>query len=130
MAARPDKIITLADEASAAGWVEDREFDRAIILGPAVILPAEKVGFIRTALSGIPESLFIEIPEGKPVQGVIGLRNVTFTDCRFQDIAIIGTPDAIREFREGLEPGASAEFSVPPVPPPPVVLASPESSDE
>jgi hypothetical protein len=103
VAERPDKIVTLVDEATANAWVENKRFERAIILGPAVIAPAENVSFVRTTLSGIPESIFIEIPEGKPLQGVIGLRNVAFVDCRFQDIAIIGPAEAIKQFREGVD---------------------------
>lgn len=114
MATRPDKIIRLIDEADADAWVVDRVFDQAIILGPAVILPAEKVTFERVGFSGTPESMFIEIPPGKPAQGVVGLRNVTFIDCLFQDIAIIGTPETLDLIREALtnRPGQA-----PPAPP-------------
>jgi hypothetical protein len=101
--ARPEKLVRLAEEVDAESWIVDRVFERSLIAGPAVILP-EKVVFERSGFQGIPESIFIEIPAGKPVQGVVGLRNVRFTDCVFQDCAIIGTTDDLKTMRESLLP--------------------------
>jgi hypothetical protein len=104
MAARPEKLVRLTDEVDAESWVTNRTFERSLIAGPAIILPVEKVVFERSGFQGTPDSIFIEIPAGKQVQGVVGLRNVTFTDCIFQDCAIIGAADDLRMFRESLLP--------------------------
>jgi hypothetical protein len=102
MAARPEKIIKLTDETDADAWVVDRVFERAIILGPAVLLPVERVVFERVAFTGTADAMFIEIPEGKAAQGVVGLRNVTFIDCTFQDVAILGTAADLQAIREAI----------------------------
>jgi hypothetical protein len=104
MASRPEKLVRLADEVDAESWINNRTFERSLIAGPAVILPVEKVTFERTGFQGTPDSIFIEIPVGKQVQGVVGLRNVTFTECVFQDCAIIGTANDLKVFREALLP--------------------------
>ncbi len=99
MATRPETIIKLTDETDADAWVVDRVFERAIILGPAVMLPVEKVAFERVGFTGSIDAMLIEIPEGKAAQGVVGLRNVSFIDCLFQDIAIIGTTETLASIR-------------------------------
>jgi hypothetical protein len=121
MAARPQKLVRIAEQVDADSWIVDQTFEQALILGPAVILPAEKATFIRSGFVGPPETVFIEIPVGKQVQGVVGLRNVTFVDCVFQDCAIIGTADMIKQFRDALVPSlqtaAGAQVSSPEVAP-------------
>ncbi len=115
MAVRPDKVIKLTDEADADAWVVDRVFERAIILGPAVMLPFEKVVFERVGFTGTVDAMLIEIPAGKAVQGVVGLRSVTFIDCIFQDIAIIGTAEALQTIRTVLttRPGQAPPAAAP-----------------
>jgi hypothetical protein len=104
MATRPDKVIRIVDEVGIESWVKDREFSDAVILGPAVLLPAGGVKMERVAFAGDANSIFIEIPADKPVQGVVGLQRVTFTDCLFHDIAIIGTAETLALYRQAGEP--------------------------
>ncbi len=99
--ARPDKIVNIANETDTRGWIEHREFERAIILGPAVIVPLENVSFVSNEFAADLETLFIELPEDRGVVGMIGLRDVTFRDCRFENIGIAGTPESIARMREG-----------------------------
>ena|ERR1700722_12133995 len=108
MASRPTKVVTLFNETDEEAWVIDRVFEDSIILGPSVLALFENVIFDGVAISGDPEAALIEIPPGKNLQGIIGLRNVTFRRCWFQDIAIIGPPEVIQQFRETLQIGQGA----------------------
>jgi hypothetical protein len=104
MATRPDKkVIRIVDEVDAESWIKDREYRDAVILGPAVLLPSGGVKLERVGFSGEPDSIFIELPPGKPVQGVVGLQHVTFVDCLFHDVAIIGTAATLNLYRQGGE---------------------------
>jgi hypothetical protein len=97
------QIVHIAQEAAGRrpSIIEHREYKDALIEGPAVLVPLEEVSFIHSSFDGDPESVFLEVPEGKTVLGVIGLRRVTFTNCEFRNIAIAGTKDAIDQFRAG-----------------------------
>ncbi|HLM86924.1 MAG TPA: hypothetical protein VK272_12125 [Solirubrobacteraceae bacterium] len=103
MASRPTKLVTLFNEADEDAWVLNREFEDSMILGPAVIAPFEAVTFEDITISGSLDAALIEIPTGKTLQGVIGLRHVTFRRCWLMDIAIIGPPGIIAECREALQ---------------------------
>lgn len=117
MAVRPTKIARLTDEADAESWVIDRTFEDSLILGPAVVT-LEEVVFIRCAFVGPADSMLIEIPAGQRVQGIVGLRNVTFTDCVFQDIAFLGTAAALASLRVAMVPETQAEPTQAPEPVP------------
>lgn len=103
MASKPDKVIRIVDDVDAESWIRDREYRDAVILGPAVLLPAGGVVMQNVSFSGIPDSIFIELPPGKPAQGVVGLQSVTFVDCVFHDIAIIGTAQTLALYRQAGE---------------------------
>src|SRR5580704_19450524 len=120
MAARPTKIVRLTDEADAEAWVADRTFEQSLILGPAVAAPTGGTGFIRCAFIGPPDSILIEIPAGRQVQGIVGLRNVIFTDCVFQDIAFLGAADTLASLRSAMEPAVQMESG-----PTPELVAAP-----
>lgn len=101
---RPTTIVNLAsEEVDARGIIENRDYERALILGPAVFALLENVSFISGSFAGDPESMFIEVPQGRRVQGVVGLRNVRFHDCRFENIAIIGPPDMVAHIRSQIQ---------------------------
>ena len=98
---QPREIVNLAsDVIDARGYVEDRDFERALILGPAVLTFIENVRFVNSSFAGDPDSLFIEVPQGRRIQGVVALRNVRFQDCRFENIAFIGTPEVVARLRK------------------------------
>jgi hypothetical protein len=96
---RPTSIVSLADEADVNSRIEHKSYERALIFGPAVIALLGNVSFVNGSFAGHPDAMFIEVPEKKWVQGVIGLQDVTFTDCRFENIAIIGPRDLIEQLR-------------------------------
>jgi hypothetical protein len=101
------EIVYIAQEAAGKHppLIEHREFKNALIEGPAVLAPLEQVDFVNNTFDGTIDSLFIEIPEGRNVQGVIGLRHVKFIGCEFRGIALAGTPETIAEFREQMSGG-------------------------
>jgi len=78
MASRPKNVVTLFEEADQDAWVSDRVFEDSIVLGPSVLAPFEAVAIEDSRIAGSISAALIEIPEGKNVQGVIGLRRVTF----------------------------------------------------
>ena len=101
MATEVIRIAELAAETNSL--IERRTFERRIIVGPAVLAPLEGVTISNSSFDADPESLFIEIPDGRRVTGVIGLRHVTFERCEFRNIALAGTPESVAQFRQGFQ---------------------------
>jgi hypothetical protein len=112
MASRPERTVRIVDDVDDESWIKDREYRDAVIVGPAVLLPSGGVKMERVAFSGEAASIFIELPPGKAVQGVVGLQNVTFTDCLFHDVAIIGTSEMLALYRQAGEQMAADEAAV------------------
>ena len=105
-------IAGLSAVLSAVQWARSKMLTtgcastiNAIIVGPAILAPLERVEIRNSSFEGDPDALFIEIPEGRGVIGVIGLKNVEFDDCEFRNIGIAGTPESISRFRAGLASG-------------------------
>jgi len=102
--------IRLADDADEQGLIEDRTYEDAVILGPAMLVPVGEVTLDSNEFLADPKGLFIEFPEGAPIQGGIGLRNVTFRRCEFRNVAIAGPPQLIAQLRAGFEfPGEATQ---------------------
>jgi len=115
---RPTSIVSLCEEADASGRISHRTFERALVLGPAVLALQNNVSFLTGSFAGHPDAMFIEVPEGKWVQGVIILEDVTFRDCRFENIGIIGTREQIEQIRSGIAGIGDVPPLTPPAPPP------------
>jgi len=96
-------IIRLVDKVGINSAIENATFENALIVGPAVIAPIDKTTIIDCTFDGDPDTIFIEVPEGRRVTGIIGLINTTFRKCEFRNIAIMGTAQAIQEFRKGFK---------------------------
>lgn len=95
--------ILLAREADERSLIEGRTFDNALILGPAIIAPLERFEMRECTWEGADiDSLFIEVSEGRTLVGVIGLNDVTFTRCRFQNVGVIGPRRTIEFLRTGI----------------------------
>jgi hypothetical protein len=99
------EVVRLVDEAGVDSVIRDRIFEDALIVGPAVIALLDRVTMANSSFEGDPDSLFIEIQPERGVIGVIGLVNTTFNRCRFQNIGIIGIPEAIAQMRAELTKG-------------------------
>src|SRR5439155_21010616 len=94
------ETIRLIDYADANSMVTNQSFVDALILGPVVVAPISDVAFGGT-WEGNPDAIFIEIPDGRYVFGIIGLSNVTFDRCVFRNVGIAGTPETIAKLRKG-----------------------------
>jgi len=116
------EIIRLVDRVGADSLISNGLFENVVLVGPAVIAPLENVRLQECSFDAPPDVLFIEVPEGKQVVGVIGIRNSTFRKCEFRNIAIIGASDAIESMRKELRPAEQ-----PATPPPAEVEAPPEA---
>lgn len=111
------EVVQIAQEANRRSLIENRRWDGALILGPAVLAPLDNVQISNSAFDALPEALFIEVPEGSSVVGVIGIRNVIFNDCEFRSVGIAGTRASIENFRQGFggsEGGTIATQDSPP----------------
>lgn len=97
------QVIRLADEADENGLIEGRSYEDAVINGPALLVPIENVTLDANMFVVDPNALFIEFPEGSPIQGGIGLRDVTFRRCEFHNVAIAGSPKVIAGLRAQFE---------------------------
>lgn len=100
------RVVQIADEANRRSMIENARWEGAIIMGPAVLAPLEDVTITNSSFGAPPEALFIEIPENRVVIGIIGLKNVSFDDCEFRNVAIAGTPESIATFHAGITEGA------------------------
>jgi hypothetical protein len=103
------EIVQIAQEANRRSMIENRRWVGALILGPAVLAPLDAVQITNSSFDAPPDAVFIAIEDNRPVVGVIGLRNVVFDDCQFQQVGIAGTPASIASFRQGMEEGSHAE---------------------
>ena len=99
MSVAAEREVKLADEVDEKGLIEKRTYEDRVILGPAMLVPIEDVTFDSNAFVVDPKGLFVEFPEGRPIQGGIGLRHVTFRRCEFRNVSIAGTPDIIAQVR-------------------------------
>jgi hypothetical protein len=102
-----------ASEANRRWFVEDREWNGAIILGPAVVIPFENVQIISSNFDVPPEILFVELPLDRPVVGFVGLRNVTFRDCQFQGVGFAAPAEVIASFRDSIASGNAIGAGLP-----------------
>jgi len=114
MADYADQTIRLADLAQTAWTLEDLEFERCEILGPAVITPSNCT-FLNCSfgvLNDEPASLAWEISPDHPMQGTIALERCSFTDCKFLRTGVGLLREDIEDFLSGLvsaqEPPATA----------------------
>jgi hypothetical protein len=97
-------VIKIADLADSRSLIEDRKFEGAEILGPAVLAPLEGVHIANSTFGGTFDSVFREVPEGQALTGVVGLRRVVFDGCRFINIGFVGTPEFILAAAGGFAP--------------------------
>jgi len=102
------KRIRLADMALPGHpLIEGRTFERCRFLGPAVVDFVDctlRGGDWQTDRVGGPDSMYIEVPEGKILVGTFRFQNCVFQDCHFQWIAWIGTPRTLAHVKEQVTP--------------------------
>lgn len=110
------EVVKIADALGPNFIVENKTFEDALILGPAILAPLGENTFSSCTFEGSPESIFYEVPPDRVLVGVVGIRNVTFTRCRLSAIGIIGTAESLKAFQGGFQPsppeGESSPVSV------------------
>jgi hypothetical protein len=99
------RIINLLDmiPPGATPIISDRTIEDCEIRGPSIIAPLQGVTMNECGFDGDPDSVFIEVPEGRIV-GAVGLKDCVFRRCQFKQIGIIGASTVIRKIREGFIP--------------------------
>jgi|SRR6476469_370909 len=98
--------VLLAREVNAQSIIEGKSFSNSLILGPAMIAVLERID-IRGCTWETPtgfglNDLLLEVPEGRKLIGVVGLRNVEFENCVFRNVGVIGPKQAIDFFKTGI----------------------------
>jgi hypothetical protein len=101
-------VVQIATEADTNSMVENRDFKNAVIVGPAVLIPLKNVALRNSSFDGPEDAIFIELREDQTVVGFIGLQNVTFDACRFQNVALAGTAESIAKIRKGFASQSSS----------------------
>lgn len=101
-----DRIVHLAACCDEEGLVSDQAFFNCYIAGPALLL---SVGGLILEDCAIPirfedhNRAFWEVPAGTFKFGAIGLRNVRFHGCTFnENVAWAGTPQSLATMKSQL----------------------------
>jgi hypothetical protein len=92
------ETVKIALEVNERSRIEGRRWDDAVILGPAVLALFDGVVLSDCDIEGPEEAVFIEVPLNKPMLGVIGIENVTFHRCRFENVGIVALAETITRF--------------------------------
>lgn len=94
------RIADLADDSTS--MITHRRFTGVEIRGPAVLAPLSGVGIVGCSFDSDFESILIVVPDGSRKVGVIGLEQVSFVQCRFRNVALLGTDDLAQMFGRDL----------------------------
>jgi hypothetical protein len=108
-------VVRLVDRVGTDSLISNAVFEDTVFFGPAVMALLDNVKIDACRFAAPADVLFIEVPEGQQVVGVVGIVNTTFRNCEFRNIGIIGPPEAIAHFKEGIhadETQASASSPV------------------
>lgn len=98
-------VVRITDHVGPDSYVRGERFEDATIVGPAMLALDHDVTVRGCTLwmpGSDPTSVFIEVPVGQRIVGVVGLADVAFERCEFQNIAWIGTRNTLDLFRRDL----------------------------
>jgi hypothetical protein len=101
--------------------IEGSEFENCRIEGPAVLAILENTRIVHCEFDGDMDSLLWELPlSRKMIVGAIGVRNCSFTDCKFFGIGFAGPAEFVVAFRKGTaDAGQATPAAGVPAPAPP-----------
>lgn len=102
------QVIRIADIVGVDSAIRNASYENTLFVGPAVLAPVGGVTLTDCSFTGDPaepEALFIEVPEGTKVMGVVALVDVTFRRCRFENASLIGTAANIKKWRSNFTLG-------------------------
>ena len=95
-------LLRISDLAVTSDLLEGLTFENCQIVGPAVLGVLNNNTFVNCNWEGPPEAIIWEVPEDRPVLGVIGLQTCTFAGCHFQRISMAMNSPMAQLFREGI----------------------------
>lgn len=99
-----DEVIRIAELTVNTSLIEDSEFVNCRIIGPAILglLGGVTISY-STWVSPSLDAMFWPVPpERNPVIGVVGVRNCTFSNCRFEEIGVAAPPEMRAQFEAGI----------------------------
>jgi len=94
------EVVRLAEIADHRSLVEDHEFEDCELVGPVVLAPLDHVNFSNVMFDADLDAVFYEVSGDRGMTGVVGLRRVEFSTCRFRNIGIVSTAEVIRNLRQ------------------------------
>lgn len=98
-----DELVRISDLATTTDILEDMEFVRCHVMGPAVLASVGPLVMDHSTLDGSVEAALIEVPTERWLLGVIGLKDVAFRHCRLSRIGFVGNEAFCLEFKYGFE---------------------------
>jgi hypothetical protein len=98
-----DQQLRVTDLVTDSVVIADKSFERCVILGPAVVVPAGS-RFIGCSFEGEPDAVVWEIPPSRTtLVGAIRLENCSFNACEFRGVGLGLGHDAAKEFLDALD---------------------------
>lgn len=100
-----DEHVYLPSLAVTGPALEGYRFTNCVISGPAMValLGTPTITGVTFDLGNMPpEAMFVEVPEGRALLGVIGLVDVTIEACVMRQIAFVGPQSTIDQIRVSL----------------------------
>lgn len=84
--------------------LENYVFIRCHLRGPAVIALDGFPQITDSHFDDSPEDMAIEVPEGRPLVGILVLRNVRIDRCRITEVGVVMAPRSLHDFVRNLTP--------------------------
>lgn len=78
------------------------EFVQCRLLGPAMVVLLDGWTLDTCQFVGDLDAMLVEVPQGRVVQGVIGLDHVTLRQCVIEAVGFIGPQRTLDRLRVGL----------------------------
>jgi len=98
-----DEVVRLTDLFTATSEIDGLKFSRCLLVGPAVVAFLDDVTLVNNNFAAPPGGLTIEVEADRALVGVLALRNAELTDCRLENVGIVGTAAFLRAFNDGTD---------------------------
>jgi hypothetical protein len=80
--------------------LEEMAFEDCVLIGPAVFTPHENVRMSETVFNSL--AVFLPVLDDIVHVGTIGLRDASFTRCRFKNVGFIVNPEELESIRKNM----------------------------
>jgi hypothetical protein len=99
-------VVRPSDLTVTTDVIENVTFENCTVQGPAVLVPLEGVNILQSRWDGDLSAIIWPIPPSRDrVIGVVGVRNVTFTGCRFERVGLAVPEAQVDEVVRGFDGG-------------------------